>query len=243
MRNRSLGLIAVLAVLTIVSMAVVPGAFAQAEYSDQPLGDAAREQREIRRENPVQPKVYVETGTASAQSPSTQSASEAHVAAAHEQEPKTSPPSSHEKPGSSARTPYPVEPEGTRSLLDRPSEDHDSDFLVVPAGTQVSVEFAANLEFPALAYVGKVAAPVRVGFATAIPALSHAEAQVLARRYPAQGSAWGSAYAYFEAVELSNVTVDGVAYAVRTDRVAKFGTNTSASEATFTLTEPLKIHR
>ena len=226
MRMSMLGWKAICAGIASVVLTFLP-AHAQGFGEPQSLGDAARKQAEIHRQDPVEPKRYEETGTAL---------------------PTAAPPAT--PPVNSARHETPerlrsekAESSPARSLLDRPRDDDDDDnFLVVPAGTEITVEIAANIQFPALSYEGKVSVPGRSGFATAIPALSRAGVQVFARHYSYQDNP-GAAYAYFEAVELTDLTLDGSTYAVQSARAAKFGTNTSPSETKFTLLAPLKIRR
>ena len=221
-------------------LAFTPAAHAQGYSEGQSLGDASRAQAEIHRQSPVEPKRYVETGTPL---PTAVPSADPIAAPKSNPDPAAPPttPAKHETPEKLRSENAVASP--ARSLLDRPRNDDDEDnFLVVPAGTEIEVEIAANVQFPALSYEGKVIVPVRSGFATAIPALSRAGVQVFARHYGYQDNP-GAAYAYFEAVELTDLTVDGVTYAVQTARAPKFGTNTSPSETTFTLLAPLKIRR
>lgn len=98
------------------------------------------------------------------------------------------------------------------------------DVLVVPAGTEIRVEFAQT---GGVAHVltGKVVVPVRVGWTTAIPATS----KVI-----------GETHATF--VVLTSITIGDVAYKVKTNLMSLF-TTASGSELRFTLAEPLQIPR
>jgi hypothetical protein len=126
----------------------------------------------------------------------------------------------------------------TTNVLDRP-KDPSPDGIVIPAGTELKVNIGQH----------KTVVPVRVGFATPIPALSQVTVQVtrsyVVLPYPNAG---GPTYTpnpnvdYTEFATITAVSVDGKAYQMRTDSVPLWrgGTN---SEVTFVLSEPLKILR
>ena len=235
MRKLDLKALRVLAFVFFVALSAA--ALAQEDFGEKSLGDAAREQRQLRRQSSAELKLYKETGT-----PSSQAVPDgASVATAKPRPDPSAKPlfgvESVPLQGKSGKDAVPA----SRSALDRPKEEDDSDFLIVPAGTKVSVEVPANLEYPATGYAGRVSVPVRVGFATAIPALSPATVQVVAQNRPEEARRSGSAY--FETVELTQVIVEGVPYALHAKPAVKLGTNTSASEATFTLVDPLRIPR
>jgi hypothetical protein len=103
------------------------------------------------------------------------------------------------------------------SVFDRP-EDPDDDLIVVPAGTGISVDLATST----------VSEPVRVGFATPIPALSKVTTQIFGS--PSCGSDFGCYYCGSDGFPtLTSVTVGGVTYPVKASG--------------FTLTAPLIIER
>ena len=110
----------------------------------------------------------------------------------------------------------------TRSVYDRP-DDSAADVVVVPAGTEIHVNILD----------GNVALPVRMGFATPIPALSKVTVKLFGvRDYESYWEFSGlSDYA-----SLTSVTIDNVTYPVQTDTVPYY-----AGEEVFTLTAPLTI--
>jgi hypothetical protein len=130
--------------------------------------------------------------------------------------------------------------------LDHRTDGQDAeDDLVVPEGTELKIEVPPNPSFPVDVYAARVVAPVRVGFATAIPALCTATVQVVTRHYPYQDRSWYGGYnpGYFEALEVTQVVVDGVPYAVQTEQVGRPWEASSPSELTFRLLRPLLIGR
>jgi hypothetical protein len=119
-----------------------------------------------------------------------------------------------------AETPF------SRTALDRPKDsaaENADDLLIVPEGTQLKIDISE----------GKVVVPVRVGFATAIPALSKATVRV---------SLQGTGDSVYIA-ELTDVTVEGVRYGVQADLVAVPGPQALPSEVTFTLLKQVSIQR
>lgn len=126
-------------------------------------------------------------------------------------------------------------------MLDhRTDEQEAEDSRIVPEGTELKVEIPAASYFPHEVYVGRVVALVRVSFATAIPALSTANVKVVGRHYPLDASYYS--LSYFEALEVTQVIVKGVPYAVQTDRVGR-ASSFAPVELTFKLLKPLAIQR
>jgi hypothetical protein len=80
---------------------------------------------------------------------------------------------------------------------------------------------------------------VRIDFATAIPALS--VVSVKAAGYHSLYDGYYS-FAYFEALEVTQVVVDGVPYSVQTDRVGGPSYASGPSEVTFKLLKPLAFN-
>ncbi len=180
--------------------------FAQQSPSDKPLGDVAREQKSKQKKKASLGNTYTGEGTPAA--PSTADDSSA--------EPKSPLPSAETKPPDSSKTKEKTDA-GT-NLLDQ-AKSSESDFILVPAGTQIKVDRTA----------GKVAWPVRVGFATPIPALSKVTIED-----------WGQTFdgeTYYQILALTSVTVDKVTYKTKAKGYA------AGMEVTFTLEEPLKINR
>ncbi len=133
-----------------------------------------------------------------------------------------------------------------RSVLDRPLGEK-SDPIIVPAGTEIRVDIVE----------GKVVVPVRLGFATVIPALSKAAVKI-DRVYPATYAEHGVPSSvpvrYAEYGELTSITIDGRTYSVKSDSVA-LGTPGSSAvtpdnsighsvhDVKFVLSAPLAIER
>jgi hypothetical protein len=133
-----------------------------------------------------------------------------------------------------------------RSVLDhRTDEQEAEDGLVVPEGTELKIEVPPNPSSPVDVYAARVVAPVRIGFATAIPALSTATVQVVTRHYPYQDRSWYGGYnlGYFETLAVTQIVVDGVPYDVQTEQVGRPWEGPSPSELTFRLLKPLLIER
>ena len=100
-----------------------------------------------------------------------------------------------------------------RTVLDRPAGEKPAPYIV-PAGTEIRVDVVE----------GKVIVPVRVGFATPIPALSKVAVQVNRVYAPAYLDANGVRQdggnaSYAEYGVLTAVTVDGVTYPVQSNSV------------------------
>lgn len=139
-------------------------------------------------------------------------------------------------PAETGNTNTPTSHTTVGSVFDRP-KDSRPDVIVVPAGTELKVDVDQH----------KTVVPVRVGFATPIPALSQVTVEAT-RSYvgmPDFSSTSYPALAYVDYVEYATVTaitVAGNTYEVQTNSVTlqKGGTN---SEVTFILAAPLKILR
>ena len=74
-------------------------------------------------------------------------------------------------------------------VLDAPKQNLP-DVIVVPAGTQIKVDISEEnppLNVPLRTFSGKVTIPVRVGWATVIPALTKVTVEVSALYYPVAG--------------------------------------------------------
>ena len=119
------------------------------------------------------------------------------------------------------------------SVLDRP-KDSKPDIIIVPAGTEIKVDIDES----------KTVVPVRVGFATPIPALSQVTVHVtrpLSIPYPDNGAFYPNVD-YTEYATVTAITVDGKTYQVQTNSVRLFSGGTH-SEVAFKLDEPLKVLR
>jgi hypothetical protein len=230
MTRFSIGLIAGF----VASMALTPLVKSQ-ETTGKSLGDAAREQREVHK-SAQSGKTYRNEDVEPAGSGARWKSREAIAAKL------SAPLLQSSKPGASETGK--ADRFARRSVLDHRTDEEEQDAedrRAVPEGTELKVEIPALAEFPVKAYAARVVAPVRVSFATAIPALSMANVQIVARHYPWQGDHYRTGY--FEALQVTQVVVEGVTYTVQTDRVARPWQVPSPSELTFKLLKPLAIRR
>jgi hypothetical protein len=199
----------------------LPGIVWSQSSPDEPLGDAAREQQKMGGpQKQVDRKVYrnrdivstpversVTVGQNTSNTDQTSNATTGMVAvpkATPEKGKDTSPQSDSQALNSSKKL----------TIFDRP--DFDDDVIVVPAGTRIEIDLATD----------KVSLPVRVGFATPIPALSKVTTDVIGSTvcdgYDDQCDEEGI-------LTLTSVTVGSVTYPVQA-----YG---------LTLTAPLAIKR
>jgi len=220
-----------LAVLLLVSFAGT-----QLFSQTQSLGDVARQQQETRKQrekNGETAKVWTNDDLTpeSAEPTSAPAAAPAAPAGGQGAQYKvrsnitanSQPATAENKGGVSARAP-------ATSVFDRPKHSKP-DVIVVPAGTELKVDLDEH----------KTIVPVRVGFATPIPALSQVTVQVTPSYFG--GAPYDGAYVdYVEYATVTAVTVAGETYQVQTNSLPlmRGGTN---SEVTFTLGQPLKVLR
>ncbi len=127
------------------------------------------------------------------------------------------------------------EAEPTRSsVLDAPKENAP-DVIVVPAGTRIQVNILD----------GQVTVPVRVGWATPIPALTKVAVEISVPYYPVYGPYYPGSVPYYnnpysaQVAQLTAVTLDGTRYDLQTDQIPVM----AGSEATFTLQADLTLKR
>lgn len=215
-------------------VAITPSA--QSQTTDKSLGEAAREQRALR----VSTKSQKTYSNDDVESPG------ARWKSRGTHRPAAAPQSSKPAPETLAAEASRPEPLPKRSVLDHRTDEQDAeDGVVVPEGTEIKIEVPQFPSSPVEVYAARVVAPVRVGFATAIPALSTATVQVVTRHYPYQDRSWYGGYnmGYFEALEVTQVVVDGVPYDVQSDQVGRAWGGPSPSELTFKLLKPLLIER
>lgn len=224
-------------------LALVPAAQSQASPPDKSPGDVAREQQELRKQQKkaAPSNVYTEAGVASdngtpesgCSKPSSCSDSDKSVDSK-----ACKPPVSESKPAESQET---QNPRNLRSAVDR-APDTKPDMIVVPAGTEIKVDIVE----------GKVIVPVRVGFATPIPALSKVAVQVTPVYYYTGYGNYGTGPVVFvENAVLTAVTVRGVTYAVQASTIqldtmgGARGTIAASSsrDAVFVLSAPVAIER
>jgi hypothetical protein len=205
------------------ALLVASAAYAQQDSHTSALGATAREQRELRKQRQkTTPPVAVHTDDEIATTGSDGAGK------------KASP-----SPADSPAKPQPLAEEGKslpsgrpRPVLDRP-QDSAPDMIVVPAGTELRVDIHQH----------KVVVPVRVGFATPIPALSQVAVEVSRTYVNTPYSATAVPYVdYVEYATVTAVTVEGRTYEVQSDSIPllKGWTN---SEVTFTLAGPVAVLR
>jgi len=126
-------------------------------------------------------------------------------------------------------------------VLDAPKQNLP-DVIVVPAGTQIKVDISQEnppLNVPLRTFSGKVTIPVRVGWATVIPALTKVTVEVSALYYPVAGRY--DNVGYQGVAQLTAVMLDGKRYDLQTDQVPLLAG--SATEATFTLLDDVTLNR
>jgi hypothetical protein len=209
--------VAASAVLWIASLA-----YGQQDSQNRPLGDVAREQRELRKQREENyPPVVVHTDAEAAVASNATQASESAAE-----------PASKSNLSSDPQQANPSESPRSRSVFDRPKEAVP-DTIVVPAGAELRVDIHQH----------KVVVPVRVGFATPIPALSEVTVQVTRVYVSSAYSLNGMPFVdYVEYATITAVTVNGTTYQVQTDSVPllRGGAN---SELTFVLGGPVAVLR
>lgn len=242
---------------------------ARAQDSEKSLGDLAREQRDARKlQNPPE-KIYTNEDVAPEPDPKEVGESDKlALAAAAQPDSKSQEPPADDKPvaqsgadrdasdAGAAEKPSEPAPEpkppvkqpsqanhNARPVADRVKEK-TPDFLIVPAGTEIKVDISEENpdREPEHVLQGKVVAPVRIGFATAIPALSVATVQLSLRYYDA-GYGPGSQPGATNVAQLTAVTVDGNTYEVESNEISVGPTPALTQEVSFTLLRALAIKR
>ena len=151
-----------------------------------------------------------------------------------------------DEPSEKGSTPAATGTSGAKpsAVFDNPV-DSKVEPLVVPAGTEIRVDLVE----------GKVIVPVRVGFATPIPALSKIVVQVNRTYYPTGLLNDRVGYVgYADYATLTAITVGGVTYPVESDAIPVASPGSSAvtlnntlgsspHDATFVLSGPIAIER
>ncbi len=131
-------------------------------------------------------------------------------------------------PESLSALPAPLEDSAGRSAVLDPPKDDQPDGFTVPAGTQIEVSIKDR----------KVTWPVRVGFATPIPALSKVVIEASEQCYPVAQGSNSRLLQCDRQYCLTGVVLDDRTYPVET-RSCAVGDGT----AKFELAEPLNIER
>jgi hypothetical protein len=228
---------------TIVVFLLAAAAQPQQDQQAKPLGDVAREQQQSRQhqKKATASRVYgdIEARPAPAAPPGeTAEVSKGERVAKEKSAEQT-------VKQQSAGKDLQLKP-ARRSIFNQ-AKSNKPDFIIVPAGAEIRVDIVE----------GKVLVPVRVGFATPIPALSIAAVKVNPVYYSpvfynlVSGSASNVPVAYGEAAELTAVTVRGVTYPVEANAIplnsggamGSARSLMSSRDATFVLRAPLPIGR
>ena len=214
-----------IAVRTVVTAFLfIPFAFAQSVSTTQPLSTVAHEKKDAKSKSVKAAKVFTNDDlTSRSAEPSARSTSSPR-AFVQESEGEKREPANHSL--------------ATTNVVDR-QKGASPDVIVIPAGTELKIDVSQH----------KTVAPVRVGFATPIPALSQVTVQ-LTRSYVSLlfPSLSYPSYTpnpnvdYTEYATITAVNVEGKTYQMQTDSVPLWrgGTN---SDVTFVLTEALEMLR
>ena len=217
----------------------------QSQQSDQnrPLGDVARDQKQARKQQKkTAEKMYTEidasTDTAEPEKEEVDSQPSSVKDTLSKASAETAKSERGQAEGGQLKTVH-------RPVFDRAKTDKP-DFIIVPVGTEIRVDIVD----------GKVVVPVRVGFATPIPALSRASVKVnrgysIPSAYNAYDNTANYPVPYIETADLTSITVGAVAYPVHATTVPLNSGATqenkasipSIRDATFVLTAPLPIER
>lgn len=207
--------------------------FAQQPPESKPAGDAIPEQQKAdKAKQPAPKKIYTNADLVSPEtkpetgkldSPTNSAAGSDAVKAGDTSTPAT-------QTSNSSEGTNPPAPETTRSpVFDFPKQT-SPDVFVIPAGTQIRVNIST----------GKVTTPVRVGWATPIPALTQMTVEVSTVYYPVRGRDAVN-LAYQEVAQLTAVTLHGKHYDLQSDQIpVNAGLPT---EVTFTLQKDVRLKR
>ncbi len=224
----------------LLTLFAAPQSFSQI----QSLGDVAREQKEVRKQRQKNGET-AKTLTNDDIAPGTRALTLGM--AGSPDLPQAQDPQSKESSSAATTKCEPTQADANKNnptscssvapVLDRP-KDSTADVIIVPAGTELTVDLDSH----------KTVVPVRVGFATPIPALSQVTVEVSRTSFAIPYFDAGTPYAgipyasYAEYATITAVTVAGRTYPVQTDSMPLQigGTN---SELTFTLGGPVEILR
>ncbi|HWR15506.1 MAG TPA: hypothetical protein VN577_11805 [Terriglobales bacterium] len=210
-------------------------AYSQQDSSSQPLGDIAREQKDKRNQlekKDKAKKIYTDADLPPASGPDKDLSAATASRDAEERDPTVPKP--------------PIEPAITNEVEQKKagnpqvsgSSEETNDSLIILAGTQIKADISqvpAGIQLSPHIMSGRVVVPVRIGFTTAIPALTEVTVSVTGHHYDA---------GYVDVVELIAVKIVGTTYTIHTDQIPLFSTRAgNVREVTFTLMEPLRIPR
>lgn len=127
------------------------------------------------------------------------------------------------------------------SVAQASKSGRDSGALVVPAGTRIKVTFTQPRREMRQPFVidGKVIAPVRTAWTTAVPAGSKALVRVVPEFFYEEGNPRGRRIE--NTAELTALVIGDAKYEVSTGSVKLFTAAGTDSEVEFALAEPLNI--
>jgi len=215
------------------ALLIVALAHAQADSQDKPPGDVAREQREIQKQHSKNNRTRVFTNDdlqSGSDEQTRDSAAEQDTRADAE---KTAADAKKQRADSKENSKDLTTDRRPQPVLDR-DKDSAPDLQVIPKGAQIHVDFNTK----------KVVVPVRVGFATPIPAGSPVKLQIARtylQAYPnPDPNIRVPLLDYADQVTLVGVTAGGRVYPVQCD-VLPLMLGATNSEMVFTLQEPLSI--
>jgi hypothetical protein len=232
--------------LTFVALALlVPAALAQQVPENTPAAEAPKaQQKPEKAKKPAPKRIYTNADLASSDpKPEADKKDEPAnpVAGGDSVKADNSSTSAAPTPNSCEMKNPPASATYRLSVLDVPKQT-SPDGIVVPAGTQIKVDISEEnppRDVAPRTFSGKVTIPVRVGWATAIPALTKVTVEVSTLYYPGPGRYYSVDYP--QAAQLTAVVLDGTSYDVQTDQVPVLAG--SASEVTFTLLNDVTLNR
>jgi hypothetical protein len=221
-------------VAVIVALAAFSPSQAQQNSSDEPLGDVAREQKKIHKEqtNAGPQKVYtnaevVTSANGDEVKPASQPAATSEACSKDKAAEPAKDAAIREKKSTQPDADKP------KSVFDRP-KDTAPDMIFVPAATEIRVDVPQR----------KVVLPVRIGFSTPIPALSKVALEIRRTYVNNEYVAGGLPYDYVDYATVTAIVIEGTSYTVHTDAMPLLrGDSATNSEVTFHLSAPLPIPR
>jgi hypothetical protein len=201
---------------------LAPTVQSQQDAQAKPLGDVAREQKQVRKQQNSNGKVYGAVGTPSEKS-----------------DPQSNSLASKSQPTETVKL-------ARRSVFDQ-AKSKTPDFIIVPAGTEIRVDIVDGKVIVPVRVGFSTPIPALSVASVKVHRLSYTP--VLYSVAP--GSLDNASLTYAETADLTAVTVDGATYPVEARTVALNGGATvgsamsmsSSRDAAFVLTAPLAIKR
>jgi len=217
--------------LTFAAVVLLASAgLAQQPPENTPAGDATPEQQKAEKaKKPAPKKIYTNADLASPETKpeADQKDSPANpVAGGNAVKAGDSSASATPASGSAEKT-NPSAPDTSRPPVMDARKHTSTTVAVIPAGTQIKVNVSD----------GTVMMPVRVGWATPIPALTKVTVEVSPVYYPVWGG-YSANLGYQEVAQLTAVTLHGKHYDLQSDQIP-----VQPGEVTFTLQKDVKLKR